>query len=513
MVHRAVMQSDVFRVSNAAPGISPTRTRASVLRTSIGCEWRIARSDLGWWAALIALIGCVGYSLEGGRARIAERARSLIEAQRDEDQRLASLTRLLGRIERNEVKPPDAPYRDPRNAIYVGRGQGATVAYLADAPLAIAAIGLSDLYPQVFRVSAGSKDSFLFVDEIANPAHLLGGSFDLAFVVVYVYPLLLLALCYHVLSGEEEQGTLALTVASSAPLARVLFGKVVVRAGGAAAAAIGTIWCYLALASPRVFSGGGLVSLVGLTLTIVLYGAFWTALALLVNSFRRDSAFNAVALVMAWVFLLLVGPAIVNAIAQVLYPAPARSEMVLAVRSAAIDAERDREATEARYRDEHVTASDRNTASTERTKDERTQHTLDVTLAADVRADAVLAEQEARVRGQRRLADRLALLVPPALIYDTLAELAGNGHTRWDDYVARVGGFHKTWQSFFVERAQRRSALTTADFARFPRFPASDTSAACPGTSGERVIFALAWVGAVTAALFVWSDRRLSRGL
>ncbi len=252
------------------------------------------------------------------------------------------------------------------------------------------------------------------------------------------------------------------------------------------------------------------MSLVGLTFAILLYGSFWTALALLVNSFRRDSAFNAVALVMAWVFLLLVGPAIVNAIAQVLYPAPARSEMVLAVRIAAIDAERDREATEARYRDEHVTASDRNTASAEGTKAERTQHTLDVTLAADRRADAVLAEQEARVRVQRRLADRLALLVPPAFIYDTLAELAGNGHTRWDDYVARVGQYHKTWQSFFVERAKRGSALTTADFARFPRFPASDTSVAWPGTSGERVIFALAWVGAVTAALFVWADRRLS---
>ncbi len=158
------MRSDIFSVSNAAPAISPTLTTASVLRTSIGCEWRLVRSDLGWWAAVFALIGCVGYSLESGRARIADRTRSVVEAQRDEVQRVATLTKLLGRIERNEVKPPDAPYRDPRNAIYVGRGQGATVAYLADAPLAIAAIGLSDLYPQVLRVSASSKDSFLFVE-------------------------------------------------------------------------------------------------------------------------------------------------------------------------------------------------------------------------------------------------------------------------------------------------------------------------------------------------------------
>ncbi len=53
-----------------------------------------------------------------------------------------------------------------------------------------------------------------------------------------------------------------------------------------------------------------------LMLTIVLYGLFWVALALLVNSLRRDSAFNAVALVMAWVLLVLVAPAAMNATAQ-----------------------------------------------------------------------------------------------------------------------------------------------------------------------------------------------------
>ncbi len=178
-------------------------------------------------------------------SRLDERARGVAEAQRDETQRLASLTRLLGRIERKEVKPPDAPYRDPRNAIYVGRGQAATVAYLPNAPLAITAVGLSDLYPHVFKVSAGSKDSFLFVDEIANPTHLLSGSFDLAFVIVYLYPLLLLAISYNVLSGEQEQGTLALTVASSARLTTVLAGKLFVRAGGLIAAAVVGCWCLL----------------------------------------------------------------------------------------------------------------------------------------------------------------------------------------------------------------------------------------------------------------------------
>lgn len=477
----------------------------------MSCEWLLVRNDLGWWAAVVVLLGCVAYALHNGRVRLDERIGNVADAQKDEVQRLKSLTGLLGRVERGEVKPPDAPYRDPRNAIYVGRGQGATVAYLPDAPLSIAAVGLSDLYPQVLKISASSKDSFLFVDEIANPAHLLNGGFDLAFVLVYIDPLLILAVCYNVLSGEQEQGTLALTAASSAPLTKVLLGKLIVRAGGLIVAETLGIWAVLTIVSPSSFRGGGVATLVVLTLAIGLYGTFWAALALLVNSFRRDSAFNAVALVMAWVLLLLVAPAAINAFAQVRYPAPARSEMILAVRNAAIDAERDRDATEARYREEHRGVSGLAAESRDPISNDRTRQTLDVTLAADARADEVLADQERRVKEQRHLCDRLAFLAPPILFHDAVAELAGNGHTRWDDYLARVGMFHKTWKTFFVERAKQNTALTTTDYARFPRFPVYGSRFVLPAEGRKRIAWSLAWICTVVAVLLIWADRRLLR--
>ncbi|MFO0950278.1 MAG: ABC transporter permease subunit [Isosphaeraceae bacterium] len=488
-----------------APG---GRTATSVLAVVVRCEWRLLRRDPGWWVSVALLLGCVAYALHNGRAWRDERARALAEARRDEDRRLKSLTGLLGRIERGAAKTPDAPYRDPGNALYVGRGQGATVAHLPDAPLAVTAVGLSDIYPHALKVSAGSKDTFLFADEVENPAHLLAGGFDLAFVLVYLLPLMILALCYNVLSGEREAGTLALTASSSAPLGTVLAGKLLVRAGGVAAAAVVGVWAALALGGDvrPALSTAGLAALAALSLAVAAYSAFWAGLALLINSYRRDSAFNAVALVMAWVVLLLVVPAGINAAAQALFPAPARAEMVLAVREAAVDAERDAEAAEARYRAEHPDEPKSGAPA----GGDRTRRTLEVTLAADARADAVLAEQEARVRAQRRLADRLALLAPPALVNDALAELAGAGHTRWDDYLERVGAFHKTWQGFFVEKASRGAALTTADYGRFPRFPAGDVGPWVGPASARRVAVSLGWVAAVSAALFALAARRLS---
>lgn len=487
----------------ATPAESPpTRrpSRAVVLGAVVSCEWRLARVDLGWWSAVALVMACVAYAALNGRERVAERGRAVVAAHEDESRRLGALTGLLGRIERGEARPPDAPYRDPRNAIYVGRGQGAAVAYLPDAPLAAAAVGLADLYPQVLKISAAGKDTFLFVDEIENPAHLLGGGFDTAFVVVYVLPLLILATGYDVLSGERERGTLALIASTSASLPVVLAGKLLVRAGGLALAAVATLAVLLA---PSI-TVGGLAALAGMVLAVALYATFWASVCLFVNALGRDSAFNAVALVMTWGVLLVVGPAAINALAQVLYPAPARSELVLAVREAAVDAERDRDAAEARYREEH---RDGPVAG----GDDRTLRTLEVTVAADARADAMLAEQEAKILQQRRLAERLSYLLPPCLLNDAVAELAGNGHIRWDDYLGRVATFHARWREFFVAKARAGEPLTTGDYANFPRFdPAPGESVVIRASLG-RVGSALATVAAFTAVLAVVAARRLSR--
>ena len=56
------------------------------------------------------------------------------------------------------------------------------------------------------------------------------GRFDLAFVVVYLLPLLVLALSFNVLSEEREQGTLALTLSQPVSARGVVAAKLAFRA-------------------------------------------------------------------------------------------------------------------------------------------------------------------------------------------------------------------------------------------------------------------------------------------
>ncbi|MDX2037610.1 MAG: DUF3526 domain-containing protein [Isosphaeraceae bacterium] len=485
---------------------SPRRRRASVLATSAACEWRSLRFDLGWWSALAASALCVAYAVSVGRARVEQRSAAVAQARADETDRLARLTDLLRKIERGEAPAPDAPYRDPRNAAYVGRGQGAAAVALEDLPTAPLASGLSDLYPQVIKVASGPKDGFLFTDEIANPTRLLGGEFDFAFVVVFLFPAILIALGHDVLSAEREQGTLAMTLAASASLTVVLVGKLIVRLGGVVVVVLGTLVAGLA-ASGFDFARGTPALLIAAA-AVVIYAAFWTSLILLVNSFGLSSAMNATSLAVAWPALILVAPAAISAWAEVVHPAPARSLMILAVRSAAVDVERERAAAEDRFRDEHAPRSDSFAGPI---ADARTRETLAVTIAADRRADEILAEQEEQARRRRGLAERLAFALPPALLHDALEEIAGNGRTRWDDFLERIDRFHGEWKAFFFEPASRGAALTTADYARFPRFPQDPASARIPDRGLLRIAGELFAVALLSLLCFLPAHLRLRR--
>ena len=189
-----------------------------------------------------ALAGVALFALAMGASRVAAQQAAIAGARADETQRLTNLQKTLAQLQQGETQgkpaPEPPPYRDPRNAAFMGGGPAAAVAALAPAPLALVATGQSDLLPPAVRVTTGSKDSFLFADEIDNPANLMSGATDLAFVVVFVYPLVVLAMAFNLLAGEREQGTLAMTLASARRPSAALAGKLAARVAAPIAATL-----------------------------------------------------------------------------------------------------------------------------------------------------------------------------------------------------------------------------------------------------------------------------------
>lgn len=420
------------------------------------------QSDAAWWGAMTLLLLCLGLAWANGLRGVDNASAAVAAARADEAVRLERLVQALSRMEAGQQPIPAQSYRDPGNALAVARGQAATVMALPPAPLAALGAGLGDLYPPFFAVKAGSKDRFLFDEDIANPGHLLSGSFDVVFVVVYLLPLVLLALSHDLLSAEREQGTWPLVCATPRSPWRVLLFKASLRAGvpmvvGLVALASGA----LATATAPIDSEGWW-SLAALVLLVLMWCLFWLAWSLWVNSWGRSSSFNAATLVVSWLLLLWGLPALVNAVAASQHPSPSRADVVLAVRQATVDTQRHSEAAQLRWLQDHP-------QDTQGALRLRQEANLALLHAADNDADERLREHDHQTHLQRALSDRLSWWIPSMRIYPAMWDLAGAGHARWDAFLGQVHTFHGQWQDHFVAYARKEQRLKAADYAQFPR--------------------------------------------
>ncbi|HRG08845.1 MAG TPA: ABC transporter permease subunit, partial [Cyclobacteriaceae bacterium] len=126
------------------------------------------------------------------------------------------------------MKTAPEPWLDPRSLSVYGQRAGRVVAMDAQ-PLALISTGQSDLYTHTVKPKLYGEANALGFSELSNPVQLMFGSFDLAFVCIYLLPLLVLAFSYNLLSADKESGVLRLTISQPISLYKWLFGKLVVR--------------------------------------------------------------------------------------------------------------------------------------------------------------------------------------------------------------------------------------------------------------------------------------------
>jgi ABC-2 type transport system permease protein len=147
-------------------------------------------------------------ALAGGR-HTDSIAEGLQRSKQAETQRLSTLTKRLTTL--TTSKAP-AESNDPRDPVYMGKEGAIRVLALPPTPLAPVAVGQRDLQPQAVRVNTDVHISAERETETAmsGPTRRMTGAFDLAFLFVVLFPLVIIALSYELLSGERERGTLAM---------------------------------------------------------------------------------------------------------------------------------------------------------------------------------------------------------------------------------------------------------------------------------------------------------------
>lgn len=428
-------------------------------------DWRCLAADRSAWA-LVALLGAfVGYGVYNGSAWVRFQRDTLAAAAQDESQRLADLRRDAENVD--PKAEPAVTWLDPRTPGVVAGTRGQRFAAAPPGPLAALDVGQADLYPFYFKMTNRTKQTFIAGDEIENPSNLLAGRFDLGFVVVQLFPLLILGLSYNLLSAEREQGTLAMTLAQPVRLRTLAMGKVLARAALVLTLALalsigGGLLAGVDLRRPDVLARLGLWAA-----TVAGYGAFWFALALAVNALGRPSSTNAVVLAACWIALVVVAPALLNVAVTSLHPVPSRVELIGAIRDASAEASAEGSHLLARYYEDHPELAPASSAAVPAdflVKLQAVQKSVDETI------EPVMARYDEQLARQQALVDRLRFLSPAVTAQEALNDVSGTSLARHKHFLAQVDAFHKEWQDFFIPRIMRRERFAPADYDAIPKF-------------------------------------------
>jgi ABC-2 type transport system permease protein len=444
-----------------------------MLRTILRHEWKRLRLDRSLLVGLILLTGFSAFGLWNGFSRIAGQRPIVEQMHEDEAKRLDDVRRRLERIEAGEA-PPSDNYQNPTLPFATGGSLAFRYAVMPPAPTAVLASGDNLMRPAYFGISLWStkrhhwsnRRMFVKSDEIENPTNLAAGHFDFAFVVVYLLPLLVLALSYNLISEEKEQGTLALVMAQPVAFSRVVVVK--------------TAWRFVILAVPAVVIAGGAVVLsrgfdgivsrhfaifIG---AILAYLSFWLGVATAINAVGKSSAWNATALIALWIVFVLIVPTALNLTAATWYPTPPRTELIHAMRQAWIETDQLEGQTAARFYEDHPELLPANVPADVRRYAATTFYSSQ--LEIDRRIDPIFRRFDDQVDRQQAAIDKLSFLSPAIAIHAVLTDVAGTGPSRFRHFRHQVEDFHKQWRDFFVPRLFRLEKLRSSDVDSFPKF-------------------------------------------
>jgi len=190
--------------------------------------------------------------------------------------------------------------------------------------LAGLSIGQRDINPSLQSVTIRNLEEQKYTTDLQNPLYQMLGNMDFSFVLIYLFPLIIIAFCFNLISEEKEEGTWSLVLSQSANPLKMLRLKMLVRYTSVLVVLLLLLLVakfYLVIPFDATF--------LAFILTSILYVSFWFSLAWLVVSFQKNSSQNALILLLSWVMLTIVLPAGINAITVTLYPVPEAFSSVL----------------------------------------------------------------------------------------------------------------------------------------------------------------------------------------
>lgn len=416
------------------------------------------------WLQLLSvvLVLLFGFSAFNGKQKIEKRKAVITEAITEVEQGDVTMEKLLDSVAQG--LPVSVPrWTIPTSPMAVGNYYP-RVAAMQPQQLGFIATGQSDMYTSYVKPKVSGDDFALNFTEMTSPVQLLFGSFDLAFVIVYLLPLLIIAFSYNILSAEKESGSLRLLVAQPISIRRWMLQKLALRFLWLSVLVIvALVVVFLILGINFTADLSALMALLGLTLAYML---FWFVLAFIVNLSVGSSARNAVSMLGLWVVLVLLVPSALNQIGNTVYPMPSRTLMINEMRAKKTEvAEKQDEILDNYLRDHPEYAlNDTTQARNFYHRYIATQNLIKQELAP------VVNSFEDQLQKQQQLLGRFKWLSPALTTQESLNKLAGTSTEDYENYRQQVVAFAGQWRDHLTPLLYNNQEFTVSEIANLPSF-------------------------------------------
>lgn len=366
---------------------------------------------------------------------------------------------------------------------------------LPNAPLAAASASQAEGYPAAASIAPFLDPWSIFDPHMAgleSPAVLAAGRFDLAFVIVVLLPLLLIAATYDFWSHDVENGSARFQLAQPVSPARLILVRAALRGGALLVASTLTACLALVIAGAR-----DLTDLTSFAAIVLAYGLFWIALVALINLFVRASTTAALAAGTAWLAIVVLVPGAIAAAVDLAAPRPSPLSYTNAVRAAGLQ-----------VRAEHAAAA-RAAATAEPRNNYPASlwHSRAEIQTRDARLNSIHLAQAERAARHRSVAESLRFLSPAVIAQDALDRLAGTDAARALAFQQQARAFAAQARRLAFDWMDRGRLMTLADYDRpLLRFGFAEPSRVVPLASDLMALLLF------TGLLLLFAARRLRSG-
>ena len=465
-------------------------------------ELSLLMRERSFWFGLVILTLTTAVALFGGASWLTAEREKAHESLGLYEESLQGLRQEAGEFERTGAARY-ASFGGADPGYVANRGLG-TLAFLPLPSAAALAVGQSDLFPGTVHVSGRSPHMFIDKEDIRNPLLLAFGVFDLAFVIIFILPIVTLAISYNLLTQDREDGTLAFIMAQSTSLPAIAAGKLCIR--GLLLFALVVVLLAVAFLSTgqALFTADGFGRFLLWCAFCLAYGFFWLAISFALNSFLKSSNTAALAVASLWLVLVVVVPSLINSIAGATYPPPSRAEMITVLQEARREADIRRAEAMAQYYMDHP---DLVTDGSDPSYGFWTRLTAVDSLSYQA-AQPIIGQFQQQLSRQQSTVDVLAFLSPAILMQEALNRISGTDRSRHARFRAQVLAFHEQWRAFFLPRVAAGTKLTSGDYDLFPRFSFKEQSLAALAAG---LIPLMLGILAVTGVLVWVAFRNLGR--